>query len=635
MSGIVGMYCLDDRPVERGDLQRMLQSLKRRGPDGSEVLVKGSVGLGHCLLQTTPESLEETLPLSRRSGDLMLTADARIDNRDELISELGIQGRSAKKTGDGELILAAYEKWGKGCPTRLVGDFAFAIWDHRQQVLFCARDHFGVKPIYYYYTGRIFALASEIKALLRLREVPRGLNEARIADYLVSQLEGLDQTSTFFQGIFRLPPGQSLTASRANVSVQRYWSLDSSKEIRYGSNREYTEAFLEIFTEAVNCRLRSPTKVGSMLSGGLDSSAIVGVATQLLSNSGIGPLHTFSAVSGDQANCAETRSINSVLSGGGVQAHRVQCDHLGAFLEDLEYVPRHTDDPFDNSIILPQIINVAARRQGVKVLLDGVDGDLVASHGLHYLTYLLRAGSWKTAVVEALGSSYFYRRYYSPWALLYQSGRAAVPDRGRRLWRRLHKGKNLDATLENSIINKGFARRIGLGERLRMLCKNENKTSSSTLREAHCRSLNSPYITVALERYDRVAAAYSVEPRHSLFDKRLVEFCFAVPWEQKVRHGWTKILLRRAMCGILPDNVRWRRGWEHLGPQFSGSLMKLRQRLVNNVLKDDLNKISEYINMDTLARVDRGQLSGEDSNESENIIWQVATLALFMKYQNF
>ena len=154
------------------NLERMNSILAHRGPDGAVVWHNGVVGLGHRMLHTTPESLREVLPLVNRGADLVITADARIDNREELIASLDLKHRPAAELADSELILAAYEKWGDHSPEKLLGDFAFVIWDGRQRSLFCARDHFGVKPFYYFYRpGHLFAFASEIKG--RCSAMPR------------------------------------------------------------------------------------------------------------------------------------------------------------------------------------------------------------------------------------------------------------------------------------------------------------------------------------------------------------------------------------------------------------------------------------------------------------------------------
>src|SRR5437899_3351224 len=238
MSAIAGIVRLDGAPADPANLERMLERLAHRGPDGHGSHIADSCGLGHRMLWTTPESLHERLPLMNPTGDLTLTADARIDNRDELCSLL-----SAPSTvTDADLILQAYARWGERCPEHLLGDFAFALWDARRGLLFCARDHFGVKPLYYHHRpGRLFAFASDITRLLVLSDVPRRLNETRVADYLVPLLE--DKEITFYEEIVRLPPAHRMTVDREGIRRQEYWSLDPEREIRLGADDEIAATF--------------------------------------------------------------------------------------------------------------------------------------------------------------------------------------------------------------------------------------------------------------------------------------------------------------------------------------------------------------------------------------------------------
>ena len=165
MSGIVGIY----RPegiVANADLERMVETISHRGGDGSSVWTEGPIGLGHRMLHTTPESLHEKLPLVSDSHDLTITADARIDNREELWTALGFSGSPHVEVADSQLILASYERWGERCPEKLLGDFSFAIWDRRKQVLFCARDHYGVRPFNYHYRpGQAFVYVGKLRRL--------------------------------------------------------------------------------------------------------------------------------------------------------------------------------------------------------------------------------------------------------------------------------------------------------------------------------------------------------------------------------------------------------------------------------------------------------------------------------------
>ncbi len=414
----------------------MVETLAHRGPDGAGVWVDGPIGLGHRMLHTTPESMLEDPPLVNETAGLVLTADARIDNREELIGVLGIKGRPHAEITDADLILGAYERWGERCPERLLGDFAFAIWDRREQRLLCARDNFGVKQLYFYRSDRIFAFASEIKALLCLAEVPRGLNEARLADYLVLMAE--EKRETLYRDIFRLPPGQALSVSRKETRTRTYWSLDPEREVRFRSDAEYAGAFRDIFTEAVRCRLRGVGPVGSTLSGGLDSSSVTCVARNLLaSRDGPGRLHTFSGVYDDVPASDERPYIDAVLAHGGVEPHYVHPDRLSPLTNWEGASSWQEDEPLWNpQMALHWVVYQAAQERDVRILLDGFGGDSVVSHGTGYLAELARTGRWIRLASEgaALG-----RRFGRPtWRIVWRGGFSPlVPEPVRKVRRRL------------------------------------------------------------------------------------------------------------------------------------------------------------------------------------------------------
>ncbi len=185
MSGIAGVCNFDGRPVEIFTMETMTKALDHRGPDGSGVWIDGSVGFAHVMLWTTPESLKEKQPLLDASGQLVITANARIDNRDDLIRSLDLKGHA--DLSDSELILYAYSKWGEDCPEKLVGDFAFAIWDKRKRALFAARDRIGIKPFYYYHRdGRDFIFASEISPIFKAAGLEKRPDRKAIEEYLTT-----------------------------------------------------------------------------------------------------------------------------------------------------------------------------------------------------------------------------------------------------------------------------------------------------------------------------------------------------------------------------------------------------------------------------------------------------------------
>ncbi|MBW4630355.1 MAG: lasso peptide isopeptide bond-forming cyclase [Iphinoe sp. HA4291-MV1] len=671
MSGIMGVYYLNGRPVDSADLRRMLDILEHRGPDGADIWVDRSIGLGHRMLWTTPESLLEELPLVNKTGDLVITSDARVDNRDELISKLHFDSPQEKIT-DSQLILAAYEKWGEKCPEYLLGDFAFAIWDGRKQSLFCARDHMGVKPFYYYFqAGKILAFGSEIKALLCLQEVPRLLNKIKVGDYLASICD--DKSNTFYQDIFRLPPGSCMALSAKGMQIRSYWSLDPCSELRLSSDEEYAEALREIFAEAVRCRLRSAFPIGSHLSGGLDSSSVTCMARQLITEEGANsrPLYTFSNIFDTISECDERPFIEAVLAQGGMVPHYVHADQQGP-LSNLEQIFQYHDDvvPAPTHFLLWGL-NHAAYQEGVRVVLDGFDGDNTISHGDGYLTELVRKGMWAEFAKEVgdlykLGLSPFH--YLREHGLLYleelargwkwvdfvretnqllqhfnisrrqlflQHGlKPLFPQSLLSAWRVLRRRKQLPKSRQ-SIIKRSFAKQIALNKRIQAFTDFPSR-QLLTERERHWRGLTSGVLTLGLEVSDHYATAFSLELRHPFMDKRLIEFCLSLPPEQKLNQGWSRLVMRRAMTKILPEQVQWRRGKSDMSLSFVHGLLVHNRELVDEVMQNHLTDIAEYVNTNNLRKIYEELISGKHIKPPESLIdvslWQVAMFALWLRH---
>lgn len=639
MSGIVGVIHFDGRPIEREWLVGMTDAIAHRGPDGVAHWFGESAGLGHRMMRATPEARCEQQPLSDESGCLCLTFDGRIDNRAELKSAINAAGFHLRDNTDAEIVLRAYQCWGEDSPERMLGDFAYALWDERRRSLFCARDLFGSKPFYYHLTDRLFVFASEVKAILSVPEIPRRLNEARIADYLVEYLEGYDNTSSFFEGIFKLPPAHTAVIRNGHMRLNRYWSPDPRSEVRYQSDAEYEEAFREIFTEAVRCRLRSARPPGAMLSGGIDSSSIVCVARELLREDGRPPLHTFSAVSSAHPDHrVETEAINIVLQAGGLAAHTISPEQLARFNGALDKLLSQMDDPFDSIIIhVPMAMYLLAQEQGVNVVLDGVDGDVVASLNYPQLRHHLRAGRWKTAFVRGKALADFYEE--SPWlvigrSLLTTAAYVTLPAGLLSEVRRRKRASKSRKLMQDSPINCDFARRVRLNERLESAYRNEDSFPAKSIRDEWAHRLRQPFITVALERYERVAAAHGIEPRHPLFDRRVVEFCLALPWQQHFLNGWTKPIFRRAMKGIIPETIRWRKNWEHVGTAFSASWLRLWDSGNLGAIWRERNGSAEFTDEQRTQQSYESYFSNQQSAASDRdrqIIWRSAVLASWLQ----
>lgn len=668
MSGIAGLYNLDGRAVEQAALDQVMSVLEHRGPDRAGFWCEGSIGLIHRMLWTTPESLLEQLPGGNHQETLVITADARIDNRDELISALDLgSDRPVEKITDSDLILAAYEKWNEHCVEQLVGDFAFAIWDKQRQQLFCARDHFGIKPFYYHYQAqKAFYFASEIKGLLCLPGVPQRINERKIAAHLTLMLD--DKAITCYETILRLPPAHTMTVSREyGVRMHCYWQLDPSREICMESDEEYAKAFREIFTEAVRCRLRSAFPVGTHLSGGLDSSSIACVARNLLQAEGARSLHVFSNVFDVVKECDEREFINPVLEQGGFIPHYLHPDQTGP-LSEWQILLQPTEEPplSGGNGYLVWNLHRAARAVGIRVSLDGFDGDTTVCHGFNSFAEWARQGNWSrfaseahavsqhfatssAAILRQFGFNYlkqlacqwrwlaFYnaiegmRKHFkvSRKLLWWHCGlKPLVPAPVLGFWRWLRGTTTVEEI--SQVINSSFAQRMGVNEQH----PHEAAVQEALLsvREGQWRTLTSGAFTHILELQDVAAAACSIEARHPFMDKRLIEFCLALPSHQKLHQGWSRIVMRRAMDGILPEKVQWRGGKMDVGSNFLYGLLNFNRDLVDEVVFRDSGSMKAYVDLIRLRRAYNSLTS--DANPSEEdvwIVWAATALALWLR----
>jgi asparagine synthase (glutamine-hydrolysing) len=403
--------------------------------------------------------------------------------------------------------------------------------------------------------------------------------------------------------------------------------------LRLPSDEAYAEAFLEVFTEAVRCRLRGAGPVGSMLSGGIDSGSVVAVARELLAAAGQGPLPTFSAVGPDPEACVETRTIHVALTIEGLEPHLIRHDQLDELLPELETLTWELDEPFDNHMTLLRAVYLAAHRQGIKALLDGVAGDTVLSPGSH-LARLLRSGHWRTAYREAMGQNRFYNGAHPAWHELYRSMRMAfVPNWLRRLRRRLHplsKQQRVEDNLRTSLISPEFAQRVKLAERLQALDRYQVTGLLPSYGQERACAIDNPSLVVGRERYDRTAAAIAMEPRDPLLDRRVVDICLALPGEHKLSGGWPKVILRKAMAGRLPDAARWRRGKEHLGWSFTSALMSRMPDRMRVDIEANWDIILPYINANSVRQACRTYLEDGDLTQAEQV-YTAAHLAIWLR----
>ena len=576
MSGIVGVWNLDGRPVAKELLDKMAATLAHRGPDGCFFWIQGPVGLACQLLKVTPESLSETQPAVGASG-AVLVFDGRLDNREEILD--GLPDRKvATGAPDSALILAAYEAYGENFPERLNGDFALAVFDPKRQQLLLARDSIGVRPLYYYQTGQTFLFASEIKALLAHPQRPQKPNDDLLAWYFLKQPVLDTNELTFFDGVSSLRPAHVALVTLQNMASRQYWDFDRGARIRLGSFEEYAEGFRQVFERAVSRRLRSAYPVAFTVSGGLDSSSIFCAAQRLKQRNGAGvpPLLGVSLVAGDGTPADEKPFVSAIEREYGVSLHR-----LPASLELLGDIAKpvwHTEFPAVSAMTnCTDGVMDCVRAGGARSLVTGHWGDQML-FDQSYLVALFRQfawgkvsrhleayADWNPDVPAGVFRKQFARdllRSYTPnWLLI----------RLRKYRHRLARPRNR-VTFYTSAFRRrsrwaGFSHPVSRG-----------------FADAHASALyytvRSGYYLLCADLDNKSASMYGMETSFPFLDRDVIAFLMAIPGEIQSWKGVPKGILRQAMKGVLPEAVEMRRGKGDSTDLLNDAMSGVRPRLL-------------------------------------------------------
>ncbi|KJS17969.1 MAG: hypothetical protein VR69_02805 [Peptococcaceae bacterium BRH_c4b] len=566
MSAICGIYSCDGRPVTPETGAAMMRELGIYHADAAGTWQEGQVLFGCHAQHITPESVREILPYHDDLAGLTITADAIIDNRAELFDKFGIDHSCRDGTPDSLLILEAYRKWGQDCPKYLIGDFSFAIWDEKQQELFCAVDPTGTRTFYYYRSAGLFVFSTLIKPLFVLPEIAKEYNETWIADFLAipSVMHQLDPELTLYQNVYLLPAGYTLMVRLDRAIKQVYWQPERQSELKLKSDGEYEEAFREVLDEAVRCRLRSTRPVGVMLSGGLDSTSVACMAARELAKIGW-RLQALSAVPmlgykdwlPTSKLADETPYIEAVREHAGnidVTYCRSEGKHS---LSDTERFLAMLEQPYKiiENLFWIDGIMMAARELNIGVILSGSAGNATISWGAvqPYLLSLFRAGRWCRLFRESW--SYARRQRRMLRALLRLVNTLLLYDIQKNLFRL----KNPDwckKLHDLSPINPDFAHRTSVQERFHWFGYDPlfiNRFDSCEMRQKLLSTEAFSHLSVLTTK---LGLAHGVALRDPTMDKRVIDFCLSMPENQYVRDGRERFILRRAMAGILPDKVR-------------------------------------------------------------------------------
>jgi asparagine synthase (glutamine-hydrolysing) len=575
VSGIVGMYDRSGAPVDPTLLQALAHFLSYRGPDARETWFHGPVGLGHAMLRTEPESHTERQPASF-GGQFWITADARIDCRKELRSKL-VEMENGKSSGpaatDSDLILRSYAAWGADCVQHLRGDFAFAIWDAERKLLFCARDHFGIKPFYYSELGELFLFSNTLDCVRQHPEVSAELNDAAIGDFLLFGLNG-DVATTTFRHIRRLPAAHALTVSSSGVQIRQYWSAPTDGRIRYRRAEDYAEHFQILLRAAVSDRIVKDC-TGILLSGGLDSATIATTAREL---SG-GDLRAYTVVYESLIPDQDGPHAREVADFLQIPIQCIPMDALRPFegWSDPETnPPEPVDDPFFAGLF-EQFRTIST---DCRVTLSGEGADnLMHFEVWPFAKDLMRHREWRTLCAETL--RYLWLRRPSIFPVLKR--------RTRGLFR-----KDPSTPVYPRWLAVDFARRLNLEDRAKEWSEPALRPHP-VLPGAHA-SLSLPHWARMFEHENAGLTHCPVEVRHPFLDLRIVDFLLALP---PFPLFFEKKLLREAVAGRLPERVRLRRKTPLAGNPLVEHMRQLPRGWMNEV--DWYPGMDSYVDKSVLA----------------------------------
>ncbi len=596
----------------------MVAAAPHRGPDGVRTWGDARVVLGHQQLRSVPEEPVGEQPLLDVAHGLAITFDGRLDNRDVLTPD---PAGSLASVSDAALVLSAYRQWGTECAAHLEGDFVFAIWDSSRRLVFCARVRMGIKPFYYFLDLRRFLWGSEIGQILAAG-VTRAPNEAMVAEYLAHAISS--EAETLYRGIMRLPAAHSLTVTADRVDIRRYWQLNLSAEIHHATDREYAEHFRSVFDTAVRCRLRATRPVGAYLSGGLDSSSVVGTAAAL----GAAP-ETFSLVYPHAPSADESPYIDAVVARWGLVGHKVAVGPI-----DGAACRAHVDRRLD-VLDLPadhegEDLSFAMRDRGMRVMLTGVGGDYGLTGSQYHYADLLRAWDFGGLVRQVMDDRRHPDGGWSATDFLAFGVRPLIPQPWRTavgpLARRLGWVPGLPDWLPAR-----FADRVNLVDRIRPRAP-DVETADFSRRDVWS-AFRSGWASRLLETAERAAAEFGIDERHPFFDRHVVELVLAIPERQRWRGQITKYVLRGAMGDRLPSCVYHRLDKADFSPVLPRAIEAVGgRRLYDRLRIGDLGWVDQRRVREMYQRA-HGLLNAGDAGYCAPMfrLWMIAGVELWYR----
>lgn len=608
MSAIAGIFNRTGAPVGRGDLERVAQGLRLYGSERYGSASYGDAALAAALNVFTPEDVGKSQPIGGGGGRFAMVFDGRIDNREDIGTELRLTARELISLSDAELAMRSYERWGEASFTRWVADFALILWDKAEHRLLLARDPFGKIGLVYHDAPDRFVAATLPTVLHALPDVPRAIDHQRMADALSHMLT--ETRRTFFEGILSVPAGHKVSVTAETVTSTAYYRIrDHVRPTRYKRDDDYVEAARELFDTAVKARLRRVGSVGAFMSGGLDSSTSAVVASKFLEPEGT-RLPAFTWVPQDDWAGAdaglsygdETPFVRAIAERTpNLDLHLISAKGRTFYHRQDEYL-RLSGHPMRNSVVMgwyhSLLEEVHAKK--IRVMLGGDYGNMTLSHaGEGVFEELWRSGSWLQLARELRAdrpglsgmTRGFYRRVVSAWL-------------SRAAWERIERFRGKpgleERWLHYSPISPDFGRATQTPQRAWDANFDYFSRPLDARREFWLWSIEQVHGNFG-HWIPIIQAMHGIDVRDPFSDRRLVEWCLGVPEAQYYREGTSRWLVKRMMRGLIPDIVLDKR--QTVGRPNTDWQVRMRPQL--ETMRSDLAAMREDPDLARMIDFDR------------------------------
>ncbi len=609
MCGICGVINSEaDNSVERPLIKKMCDVIYHRGPDDEGIYTNQNIGLGMRRLSII-DLVTGKQPISNEDEKIWIVFNGEIYNHKEIRNELESRGHRFATNTDTEAIVHAYEEYGENCVQKLNGMFAFAIWDHRKKELFLARDRIGIKPLYYFFDKKRMIFGSEIKSILQAGDIPRRIDLTALDNFLT--FEYIPAPLSIFQDVKKLPPGHTLTLKNNEIRIRSYWDLKVQSN---GVNESQIKTNLkDLLQDAVKIRLMSDVPLGAFLSGGIDSSTIVALMSQVMDR----PVKTFSIGFEDQTynelNYARmiAKKFNTEHHEFIIQPNAVElADNLLQFL----------DEPFGDFSIFPTYLVSKMAREYVTVVLSGDGGDELFAG---YDTYIAdRAANYFTKFPNWFRKGFVTRVLDSIPPSPRKKGlinRAKRFVEGMRLPEDLHHTRWMIflQQLERNLLFTDDVK-TGMQEKdsykfIREYFKKVLPQTDDDINQQMYVDVKTYLVDNILVKVDRMSMATSLEARVPFLDHRFVEFAASVPGNEKLQGKKSKVILKQSMKELLPKEILYR-GKEGFSIPIKNWIKEDLKPMMMDILSPDKIKREGFFNIDFVEKLKKEHLDGVENH---------------------